>query len=404
MSAPPSSTRASVPLHLSPALPMVCICVTTIRTQAPLTILLSALFHPSPLVCFVERAFATCATSCTAVALRKRWRSGIAVCKHSHGMKTLRERVAEHATSLRVRWFMIDEKKRRGGLVAAAALLLLVILVWSGALHKAVYGRNGPVYPTTQGLVHKIAAEVERKGLAAPKVHVFVNVYRPKATTRRGELLASLEETLANPLVESVHVYGSESDLSWFNNHPKIIKNEWDDRPLFADFFGWMARVPEGSISVLINTDTFLPLSRGLQQVIDIAPWLREKKAVFALSRWEMDAVGKLESLFDRGDTQDAWMFFSPPSEALVKGAEFYLGQSGCDNRLAALFRETGYKLHNPAWDVILGHLHLSSVRNMATWADQVKGDYCTLYPYTLAEAVELLNARQEPVYHCWKH
>lgn len=59
--------------------------------------------------------------------------------------------------------------------------------------------------------------------------------------------------------------------------------------------------------------------------------------------------AGSTGSFTPRIDSQDAWLFKSPlPSSLVSKNSNFLLGRPRCDNRLAMLFEEAGFRVENP--------------------------------------------------------
>lgn len=72
---------------------------------------------------------------------------------------------------------------------------------------------------------------------------------------------------------------------------------------------------------------------------------------VLALLKWEADAqdLVALPHLSIRLDSQDAWVYRAPMRDSVIAGADFYLGQPKCDNRLAHLLQEAGYIVSNAA-------------------------------------------------------
>lgn len=191
-----------------------------------------------------------------------------------------------------------------------ALLSFTVLFCWwhQQSIHRFRWGRNGFMYdvpPDTMSramaLAHAqldvqliVGSGLKPTGAGGPntarptdlqatKLRVFVNVYRPKSHVRIGELLASLDETVSNPLVDHVHVFGEEVDLPFFLDHPKVTKTPIVKRPTFADFFTWMRAYPEDVVA-LLNSDVALPSSPGLRSALQLAPWLRSSRCLAGTS------------------------------------------------------------------------------------------------------------------------
>lgn len=123
-------------------------------------------------------------------------------------------------------------------------------------------------------------------------------------------------------------------------------------------------------INVCLNSDCYFT-SQALYALRGI-----KKREVFCLSRWEIqsaDDVGEsaAQMKISGAGSQDAWVFIG----RFESGAslDFRLGSRGCDNRIAAVFLESGYKLINPAKSIRLMHYHISGVRK---WLPRVPGAY----------------------------
>ena len=85
-------------------------------------------------------------------------------------------------------------------------------------------------------------------------------------------------------------------------------------------------------------------------------------KLCLALCRWEITDYGSARFIY-REDSQDVWIFNGAVPK--IEGADFFAGGvAGCDNKIAHLLFENGYRLESPSFDIRTYHLHLSGVRN----------------------------------------
>lgn len=178
-----------------------------------------------------------------------------------------------------------------------------------------------------------------------------------------------------------------ESELNeayWRNrNHPligKIIESK-SNRATFGELFA-LASENAGPDDILIiaNSDICFDDTLALAEKI-------ERGEAWALTRWDRQPDCKLK-LFARPDSQDAWVFRGPINSKLIDAANFCLGVGGCDNRLAQLIAECGYRVRNPARSIRAIHLHAN---NKTEWsnADPVQGPYLFLPP----EAINVAKA-----------
>lgn len=165
-------------------------------------------------------------------------------------------------------------------------------------------------------------------------IYVFLNIYEDKDSGRNQELIKCREFLELSPFIYIIPVSG---------------------RPTFADFFQVINKhLPDDSVVAIINSDIFFDETIALAENIG-------KNEVYALSRWDIQKDGRAIP-FHRADSQDVWIFRTPVKE--IKGADFSMGRAGCDNKIALLFEQAGYKVTNPCKSIHAFHLHLSGVRN----------------------------------------
>lgn len=73
---------------------------------------------------------------------------------------------------------------------------------------------------------------------------------------------------------------------------------------------------------------------------------------ILALQKWYGDRLNAtaLPRITMRVDSQDAWIFQTPVSSAVISASNFFLGQPKCDNRLVSIFRRANYFVSCPAF------------------------------------------------------
>lgn len=121
-------------------------------------------------------------------------------------------------------------------------------------------------------------------------------------------------------------------------------------RPTYTDFFAWLNEVaaPDDT-SIIANADIFFDESLRV-----VAKWQPRRRTALALARWNLQDDGSA-ALFDRNDSQDAWVF-----KGTVSGVfgDFPVGVPRCDNRLVHELEKGGYIVRNPAFTIRTYHLH----------------------------------------------
>lgn len=189
---------------------------------------------------------------------------------------------------------------------------------------------------------------------ARPRVRVrlFTTAYPESDPARRAEYAECLIRNLACPAIDEICVL-VEDDVPGLPDDPRFHTWPVDRRPTYDDFFAWMREVAgPDDVSVLANTDVWFG-----RQLELFRRWPMPADEAWALSRWD---AGPPLVLYDRKDSQDAWVLRGPPRP--IAGA-FPLGVPRCDNRIAAELVAAGYRLRNPARSVQALHVHDAPVR-----------------------------------------
>lgn len=147
------------------------------------------------------------------------------------------------------------------------------------------------------------------------------------------------------------------------------IKKRATFHDIFQCYF-YNARHKSEKFLVIANSDIrFDPVQvDNIQRYYESFPAgeQREMQAL-ALSRWDVQPDGS-SVLFDRADSQDAWVIYGNPASKLINYVDycnFPMGVAGCDNRLAYELEQAGYVVKNPSKTMIrIYHHHYSGVRN----------------------------------------
>ena len=189
-----------------------------------------------------------------------------------------------------------------------------------------------------------------------PKWHLFTEWFKPKDPNREQEFLQCLEENLACPDIQEVHLLceGEPPAIE----HPKLTLIQPEKRPTYASLIKTVSTHLKGKHIVIANNDIsfqrFNNFSILPNQVACCTRYeIRDGNPV-----WYREANQK-----NPGISQDAWFFKSPIT---LGGGHFYMGTPGCDNRIAWLFHASGNHVFNPGHNAMLLHRHENMARNYA--------------------------------------
>lgn len=142
------------------------------------------------------------------------------------------------------------------------------------------------------------------------------------------------------------------------------------DRLTYKQIFELTNEYPD-CINVIANSDIYF------NETILFSRFMREDDC-YALSRWDYQENG-LAVLFDRKDSQDAWVF---NGAVKVKGGEFFMGIPGNDNRIAWEIKNSGYNVLNPSKTIHAIHLHLSNHRTYNNKTERISEPYYFIHPH----------------------
>ena len=201
-------------------------------------------------------------------------------------------------------------------------------------------------------------------------INLFTTYYHEANESRRAEL----DFCLSLNLFFDRTVILAEGDFPHLKHEKRLIVNS-GARPTFSDFLRMMALYPD-DLNILCNTDIFFN-RKNIEEYCNDMP----ESHCYALSRADINSFGDYE-LFDRPDSQDAWIFKGAPKPI---HADFCLGIPGCDNRFAYELQQAGYTVLNRSRSIHAYHVHASNVRNYikqdGTVSETVPPPYLLLNP-----------------------
>jgi hypothetical protein len=202
-------------------------------------------------------------------------------------------------------------------------------------------------------------------------IRLFTSWYREPREPRRAEYLACLQMNLDCAEIDAIHIL-IESGEDSLPEEKKIKRRSTFGRPHYSDFTRWIDEiVSPGDISIIANSDI------AFDRSIAFAGMKLRADECYALARWD---GGRL---FDRNDSQDAWIF---RGKMRPMHNDFSVGVPRCDNRLLHELRSAGYRVRNPAFAIRTNHIH-AGVRPeyaMTAASSWVSPPYGYLWPHNL--------------------
>lgn len=187
-------------------------------------------------------------------------------------------------------------------------------------------------------------------------------------------------EYYLKPLVLYVQVYKSDNEERNKELEFCLKKNkelgyfyeiiEVNERLTFSEMFALSKKHPD-KINVFANSDIYF------DETILFARWIKPNQC-YALSRWDIRENG-LCVLFNRKDSQDAWIFNGEVKQ--LNYSDFQFGKPGCDNRIAYEIKKAGYDIGNPSKSMHALHLHKTEYRTY-TQSEKIPEPYHFILPH----------------------
>ncbi|QDV43236.1 hypothetical protein Enr13x_30910 [Stieleria neptunia] len=205
--------------------------------------------------------------------------------------------------------------------------------------------------------------------------------YCPANDTRRIELQRALLENLSCCSFAKVILFAETRDgiPDEAKRNPKLVIINSETRPSFQEIFAYANRQLRETQVVVANNDISFRNSGALDVDTGTFAVFSRHELIGSEITWSPDACA---------DSQDAWLFQTP---CRVKGATFFMGRIGCDNRLAWLARMSGYHVRNDGRSTVTIHYHESQHRGPER-ANHVPSPYLTISEE--GEAIEFLHPR----------
>lgn len=185
-----------------------------------------------------------------------------------------------------------------------------------------------------------------------------VQYYKSNNTERQKEIDFCLQTNIACEQIDHIHVF-CDLNLEFVKkfDSKKVSVFQLKDRLTYSRFLTHLTlrmnfhnSLDENAHFILANSDIAFDETLSILD-IDLT------RTFVALSRYDNGI------LYNRKDSQDVWILQGDVSKDIIDKSDFPLGVPGCDNRIAHVFQEAGYKVINPSMDVKTHHHHKSNHR-----------------------------------------
>ena len=178
---------------------------------------------------------------------------------------------------------------------------------------------------------------------------LITQFYFPEDLTLRQNIQNVLIRNLENSAIDEIYLICEEEySFEQLPNYHKITKFLLKSRLQFADALRVANSRLAGRSVILANSDIYF--DRSLPEFIAEQPLPLAPRLLLALSTWtpgpSTQAQSQPLSLHLRSDSQDAWLLTAPVSEEIIQQTDFFFGLPRCDNRIAKIFMNSGYRYY----------------------------------------------------------
>jgi len=189
---------------------------------------------------------------------------------------------------------------------------------------------------------------------------------------RHQEYIAALSKNLDNPYIDHIYLFLEDEDRPSVPDQ-KITYIENSGRVTYNELFEFCNDNLSGQSCIISNADIEFDETLGIIYNEDL------RTHFLCLSRWQKKEDGSIE-YHREADSQDCWIFKSPVPDLMTNECSFFMGQPGCDNRVAFLGAKAGLLPTNPSPVIRPIHHHLSKYRTY-NWCDRMGGNYLRVWP-----------------------
>jgi hypothetical protein len=213
------------------------------------------------------------------------------------------------------------------------------------------------------------------------EINLFVQFFIHSNKERRDEIQFCLKENVMNPFITNIYLLNERlyTDEELGINNKKIVQIIIGNRLLYSDVFNMTKQLKCTGYNILANADIFF--DHSLLEILKSN--MNEEPLMMAQLRWDYNGTPTGIKIFGpRADSQDAWIWHTKFNEKLIvnKAFNFQLGQAGCDNHVAYLFKVCGFELVNDPELVHCLHYHKTEIRDYVA-KDRVADPYICIIP-----------------------
>lgn len=197
--------------------------------------------------------------------------------------------------------------------------------------------------------------------------NLFLEYFENSNKDRDNEVLKVINNNINSKLFDKIYIFTESLTIDiLFVPIVEIIKI--NERMTFKQMFQYINELSsENDINIICNNDIYFDNTLFKLNDYDfnnkfLALLRRDVLEDGSSKLFEFDSNDCFNRKGHRTDSQDAWIFkghIKVPSKS-----DFYFGILGCDNRIAYLMEELGYKVINACYDIYIYHLHLTNIRN----------------------------------------
>jgi len=204
-------------------------------------------------------------------------------------------------------------------------------------------------------------------------IKLFSTLYAEKSNERRIELEQAAKMNVKCSYIDKIFYLCENENLN-FIDAEKINIIYINKRPTFKDVFLFInENTADDDINIIANTDIYFDYHLKHLEYCNL------ENTIIALTRWDVELDNSVK-FFNKYYSQDSWIFKGKMNINIK--ADYFIGQYGCDNKLAYEFAKTGYNIINPSYSIKTYHLHNSGVRSYLNDSDcAIERPYYFLLP-----------------------
>ena len=203
-------------------------------------------------------------------------------------------------------------------------------------------------------------------------IYLITQFFITKSQSRQNELIQTLKKNIELNVFKKIFLINEKiytkdemglTEKEMTHIHQIIFNN--GVRMKYMHAFAVVKKFNLNGYIVISNSDIFF--DNSLQNNIRKTS-LSKEKALYALLRFEFNEkkLRDCKIFGPRPDSQDTWIFHSKflPTDGQILSCNFLLGVLGCDNSIAYLFHNFGYKIYNEPCVIKTYHYHMEQIRN----------------------------------------